>query len=201
MGSITNTIEVKRNGNLINNPYYMPPAAQYMNDNKFNKIALFSRLSIGERDCVTNQTAEGGFSVAKNHPIETSKRPPLHVYVESEMKYEQIIHQHYVKECQEYYRRQMKNALDSTRKSKIVLTKREIEIHEQFDEYIRICFNGIYARDKIKDDYYHYYKNAKNIAIMTKNKISDLRSRNKIGLRDNYIGFVEEWLNARLNKA
>ena len=91
--------------------------------------------------------------------------------------------------------------MDATRKSKIVLTAREIEIHEQFDKFVRIYFGGMYAREKIQQDYHQYYENVKTVPVLTKNKVSDLRSRKKISLRQNYIGFVEEWLNSRLNNA
>ena len=54
----------------FDNPYFMPCGAEYMNEKKFKRMALFSRICVGmTRDRTTNQTIEGTFNVDKNHPI------------------------------------------------------------------------------------------------------------------------------------
>ena len=100
--------------------------------------------------------------------------------------------------------RRIKNEKDKTRTDKIVLNEREIEVYEQFDKLIRIKYDKKYNREQLKNDYIKYYKEMNNIHAppMTIGKISDLKTgKKKISLRNNYIGFVENWLNARLDGA
>ena len=151
-------IRVDNNEDTFNNPYFMPCAAEYMNKKKFRRLALFSRICIGmTRDRTSNQTIEGTFNVDKNHPIGLKRNLRIHEYVRQTIKYQKYQIQHYFQECIEARNIALKQELDETRKSKIVLSDREKEIHEKFDKLIRIKYEGDYNRARIKKNWDSFY--------------------------------------------
>lgn len=86
-GEYFGRIEVVVNNNVIENPYYLPPGAKYMNENKFAKIGMFARLAIGNRDRTSNQTSEGGFSLDKQHAAGAKKGSRVDIYIQSELEW------------------------------------------------------------------------------------------------------------------
>lgn len=185
----------------FDNPYFMPCAANYMNVNKFRRIALFTRLCIGERDRTTNQTIEGTFNVDKNHPIDGKKKLRLDKYIQTTLKYQKYEHQQYFQECSEFRNLKIKQELDQTRKSNIALSEREKSIHEKFDKFIRIRLNGNYQRSVVKQHFDSFYKQEKYPPTISLQKISDLKTGKNISHQNDWIGFVETWLDSTLNGA
>lgn len=202
MGDSIGSLHIDVQNYSFDNPYYMPVAAEYMNKNKYDKMALFSVLSIGERKKRTNQFIEGTFNVDKNHNVSNHKLPRLDAYIQSELECETAVNQQYVQECLEFKSKKLMEELDQTRKSKVAMTEQELHLKEEFSKLILIYFKGNYNRENVIKDWNEFHQNDLFAPELTLQKVSALKTRDKkISTYGNFIGYVEKWLKGRLNGA
>lgn len=188
-------------GNLtIQNPYFMKCSSEYLNENKFPIFPLYSNISLGTNVSANNQGVEGTFNADKNWPIGYKKGQVADVYAKAWIETSGAFHKSYIKECHEEYSRKQIQVMDKTNLEKVCLSDRETKIFRQVKNFVKVKLSNKYDRHSLIKDYNEFYEDEPYKPKLTLGKVSSLYGAKKnISTKQNFIDYVENWLDARLN--